>query len=426
MTKYVFKPSRRTNGKPVKLRMYSGRYRLPGMRNPVTVSLETTDKQVAEQRLREIVQEREQEAAGILAPKRLRDAGHESFSDHLRDYVADLTAQNRDHAYIYNVEKRLSKLAGESGWKYLRDVTADSFQAWRSRQDGAAKTLNDYLAAASAFFRWMESNGRAACNPLKLVRKVESRGKERRVRRSFTVEEMNRLLGASGQRQLGYLAAFFTGLRRAELEQLQWGDVHLEAGSPFLSVRASTTKNHQTADIVLHPQLEGELRKLRPIETKSNGLVFPKGALPGMETMRKDLEAAGIPYKDDQGRQADFHALRGSLCTHLAVRGIDPHTRKEIMRHSELSLTLKNYTDVRQLKTSEAIRALPSFTLEKHSLLSSLVSDIGGQTVAHAGTEAANERLAQVLEDQEVRHDLAPTGTAGRVHEESCLTRTRT
>ncbi len=48
---------------------------------------------------------------------------------------------------------------------------------------------------------------------------------------------------------------------------------------------------------------------------------------------------AGVPYKDDQGRQADFHALRKSFNTHLAQAAVDPQTRKEMMRHSELRLT---------------------------------------------------------------------------------------
>jgi len=406
--------------------MYSGRYRLPGQAVPTQVALHTSDKQVAEQRLREIVREKEQEAAGIIAPKRLRDAALELISDHLKAYTADLTARNRDSHYIGHIQQRLTKLAKECCWRHLCDVTADTFQIWRTRQTSASKTLNDYLFAGSAFFTWLEFNGRVTCNPFKSVRKVEARGKERRVRRAFTFEEVNRLLCVSGPRQVGYLAAFFTGLRRGELGKLQWGDVHLDDETPFLSVRASTTKNHKRADIVLHKQLEAKFRELRPADCKTNDLVFSATSLPTMKVMQKDLAAAGIPYKDEQGRQADFHALRGSLCTHLAVHGIDPHTRKEIMRHSELSLTLKNYTDVRQLKTSEAIRVLPSFTPEKHSLLSSLSPDAGSLNVAHAGALAANEELAEDADSDGDSPDLARTGTDGPVHKNGSSGRIRT
>jgi hypothetical protein len=42
-----------------------------------------------------------------------------------------------------------------------------------------------------------------------------------------------------------------------------------------------------------------------------------------MWMMRKDLEAAGLPFVDAQGRRADFHSLRGTLNTHLAGK-VDP------------------------------------------------------------------------------------------------------
>ena len=35
--------------------------------------------------------------------------------------------------------------------------------------------------------------------------------------------------------------------------------------------------------------------------------MFP--VMPSMYILRKDLAAAGIPFKDTLGRQADFHAL---------------------------------------------------------------------------------------------------------------------
>ena len=45
-------------------------------------------------------------------------------------------------------------------------------------------------------------------------------------RRSFTNDEMRRLLAVAGLYALGYLAAVYTGLRRKELSSVQWGDEH--------------------------------------------------------------------------------------------------------------------------------------------------------------------------------------------------------
>ena len=42
-------------------------------------------------------------------------------------------------------------------------------------------------------------------------------------------------------------------MRSSELGALTWGDLHLDAVTPFVKVRASTTKNGKSADLRLHP-----------------------------------------------------------------------------------------------------------------------------------------------------------------------------
>jgi hypothetical protein len=132
MTEYVFKPKRRKNGKSVDSRLYSGRYRLPGQTKTMTVALGISDKQAAEAKLRNLIRDLEREAAGIIAPKRMRDAANKSLRDHLVDYFADLKARKRAADYIAKTEMRLRKLAKECSWRQLIDVTAESFRRWRS------------------------------------------------------------------------------------------------------------------------------------------------------------------------------------------------------------------------------------------------------------------------------------------------------
>jgi integrase len=314
-------------------RIYWLKYRAHEARGkPQEVSLGTSDKQVAEKRRSEFVAEKEREQAGILAPKEMRVAAQRSLSDHIEDFVTDIRARGKAEKYADNIEMRLNRLVAECGWKTVRDVGADSFAAWRARQKMAPKTLNEYLNAASGLLNWMQRSGRIPANPLKVVGKVEMRGRETRRRRALTLDELRRFLQVSGSRKAVYLTAVYTGLRRGELEQLEWTDIHLDdVAQPFIEVRASTTKNHEKATIKLHGDVVAALREERE-NSDGDERVF---TVPKIETFRADLDKASIPYRDEQGRVADFHSLRVTLCTNLHNAGVPERTAMEMMRHSE-------------------------------------------------------------------------------------------
>ena len=429
MTRCVYRPSRIVNGKRVRQRMYRLAYQFPGMARKKFVSLNTTDKQVAEKRADDFLRERQQEAAGIILPKVLRDSGHRELTEHIRDYTRDLRSSQRDEGYVYTVEKRLLKLARECSWHFFREITADSFQAWRTRQRKAAKTLKQYFDTAVAFIKWMERHQRCMGNPLERVSRIETRGREKRVRRALSREEIARLLAVSGSRRLGYLAAIYTGLRRGELKALQWGDVHLEEG--FLIARAATTKNRRASSIPLHDDLRSALKAERAARFIRHEAVpvFTQETLGSMYRMRQDLKSANIPEEDAQGRRVDFHALRGSLNTHLALAKVDPQTRQQIMRHSDIRLTLGVYTDKTMLPIADALRSLPSFSRPPESedaTLCATILDADGLASASAGTTGRKEPVLQSPENERVGLELPPRDAIWHEGQNGCLTRTRT
>jgi integrase len=427
MTSYVFKPKRRKNGKVVQRRTYSGRYRRPGETKLTTVALHVTDKAVAEAKLRLLIRELEQEEIGIAVPKRMRSAAEESLVQHIKAYCDDLAGRQRAAEHIATVKARLTKLAVECGWKRLIDVTAESFQTWRAKQTWAPKTLNDYLSAGSALFSWLKKAGLIERNPLKSVGKAETRGKERRKRRALTPEELGSVVAVAGDYRVAVLTAYYTGLRRNELEQLEWGDVHTSTDGVFIIPRTSTTKNHETKRCYLPWWFARELVGVKPHKASEGDRMFPAGRIPSIWAFRTLLKRADIKYKDDQGRQADFHALRRSLNTHLAQREVDPHTRKEIMRHSDIALTLDVYTDKSMLPVAAAIEKLPIFTrLLKDTHLGTHNPDFSGHSPSLAGKVVPETDASQAIECEESRHVLTLTDTTEQDCEKSCLARTRT
>jgi len=424
----VFRPKRTKNGHAEISRLYRGRYRLEGDTKITDVPLHTTDKRVAQQKLEEIVRQKQLEGAGLLPPEAQSIAQQTPLLDHLKDYLADLSAMGRDPEYIYIVDKQIRKLLQECRWTTLPSVTPDSFLRWRSQQRGKApKTLNDYLASLSGLLRWMERNERLEKNPLRLVQKVQTNGRQVRHRRAFTHEEMQRLLAIAGARKVVYLAAVYTGLRRGELSKLLKTDLHLDAKQPFMNVRASTTKNHKQATIAIHPDLLPELQNLLATLPARESRVFAD-LLPTMDTFRADLKAAGIEFVDAQGRRADFHALRHTLATNLMLAGTSPRIAMEIMRHSDIKLTTKTYTDAGLLPVADNVINLPSFkkSSEPDSQIDSqrlfrASTDLSGKV-----TRSTQEHYLELPSIEGDSHENSELVTTCPENEESCRARTRT
>jgi integrase len=392
-------------------RIWWWKYRAQGDRGKEQdISLRTPDQQVAERRRSELLAEKEREAAGIIAPRPLRDAAQRPLLDHLHDLLADLHAQGNSQKHLANVEHRVGSLIQACGWKTAKDVTADKFQTWRKAQSLSAKTLNDYLDAARRLFNWMEKHGRLVGNPLKSVEKVATQGRETRHRRAFAEDEMKRLLNSvpAGRKAL-YLLAVHTGLRRGELTALRWGDVQLAAIEPYLDVRDSTTKNHKPASMRLPSEVVAALEAIRHAEASDADKVFLR--FPRIERFRRDLIKANVEYQNEHGF-ADFHALRNTFCTNLGNAGIAPAVRQALMRHSDSKLTERIYTYKRGLATWSAIEKLPCYTAAlSQGVSQSLVAN--GHGASSAVTECIGLHSEKMPVNIDESHLVALSVTSG-------------
>ena len=357
MIAHVYRPKRRRAGQAVVGRMYRARIRFEGERRTRDIALKVTEQRSAEQRLRQLLTEHDRECTGLVAPKRVREAAETPLVEHLADYLADLGARGRVGRYVGGVRNYLHTLADECGWKLLQDITAESFLNWRKVQKLTPKTLNEYLVAARAFLKWAVRVGLVVNNALERVEMARVQGRQKRVRRSLTGEECQRLLGVAGPRKVVYLIAVLTGLRRGELRELRWADVELSNGASTVTVRASVAKNHREARLPLHPDAAEALQHLRPVKCNGLDLIFA-GKIPRMKRFRADLKAAGIDGADNGHGRVDFHSLRVTYCTQLAGATPSERVRMELLRHHDPRLTAETYTDARLLPLAAAVGKL--------------------------------------------------------------------
>jgi integrase len=411
----VEKRRSRQGGKVRETRAYYLRYRLPDMPVDRWKSLGVTDRQVAEKKAREFIQETEREAAGILEPRVIRDAARKPLKEHLEDYVADLERRGRSGRGGRGarlLKGRVIRLMADCGWKVPIQITPDSFTAWRSGRAESARTLNHYLQGMVAFLNWMERSGRVKANPLKHVCKVDERGQRRWLRRAFTDEELRELVEGSGPRGIIYLTAARTGLRQEELRQLTWADLSLEADAPFVVVREASAKNKKEERVCLVPEIVERLRAYRSSECAPGALVFPNG-IPRASRLKVDAKRNGIEYRDASGRYADFHALRYTWATFLQRNDIPQRFAMKLMRHSDMKLTAKVYTDETQLPIYDAIKGLP--WLLDHTQIRAQISGAGGQNVAQAGAASEGREPAGTPVNGGVCRTLAQGDARGQM-----------
>lgn len=416
MIAFVFQPKRAGQ----KSRLWSARIQITDWPSVRTIPLEVADRRVAEQKLWEMVKRFEREAAGIDSPAAIVTGAGVPIAEHLKPFLGDLAAKGRSVNTRKAYGRCIVKLCTRCGWKFLRDVTVQSFIDWRARGEVGPKMANDVLGYMCTFLTWLQRRGQLGANPLANVEKVKVKD-GRGHRRAFSEAELRRLVGAVPPRRAAvYVFAAYTGLRRWELNRLTWADVDVTAGRARLP--DTITKNSRAVTLPLSPDAVAALRVIRPDIAQPFEWVF-RGKVPNMETFHRDLKRAQIPQLDEHGRRVDFHALRTTFCTMLQNSGVTPRAAMELMRHSDMKLTMRVYTDASLLGLRAESAKLPALGVALEKAVSTDAqnhSHIDAQTGVKTGrfespSDASSLGLASAEKSASVavRRTTASPGVSG-------------
>ncbi len=171
--------------------------------------------------------------------------------------------------------------------------------------------------------------------------------------------------GMSGpERALLYRVTLETALRRNELRSLKVSSFDFARNT--VTVRAGYSKRRCEDTLPLRPETAAELQ------------TFLAGKVPGVKAfggtckhltdktakmIEADLGGAGISYVGGAGRYRDFHALRHTCGSWLAAAGVHPKVIQEIMRHSDINLTMTRYGHTLRGQEAGAVAKLPSLSL---------------------------------------------------------------
>jgi len=260
----------------------------------------------------------------------------------------------------------------------------ERFKVDRLNAGIAPTTVNRDLARLKAALNKAVEWGYIGASPISAVKKAggESDGRvrylnaseEKRLRKALDAREGRRREGrASGnawrlERDEAPLRAFAegeltdhlkpivllamnTGLRRGELFSLAWSDV--DSGFKRLSVRAANAKSGRTRHVPLNSEARSILEQWRT-QSRATGLVFPGPDGARMTNINKSWAALA---EDAELQDFRFHDIRHHFASWLVMKGVDLNTVRELLGHSDMSMTLR-YAHLAPEHKAEAVSRL--------------------------------------------------------------------
>lgn len=352
------------------------------------------DRASSQALLNEMVVKAAREGSGLIDPA--AEEFNRPISEHLTEYEAFLRNKNDTEEHIGKTISRINAVLSVCKYTLIIEIKAARVAKYLAdRRSGglSPKTSNYYLTALKGFTRWLVREQRLMNDPIQHLQRVNPQTDVRTTRRTLSSEEFKRLIQTtredpSDYRDLSgldratlYLIAANTGFRAKELASLTERSFMLDADPPMVQVAAAYSKRRRL-DVQPLPQWVAEqfrnwlksrsvqqAGKIRmeghPQKNRQPDVNDPKRLWPGTwferaaEMLRTDLGAAGIPFRDIDGRVFDFHALRHQYISNLAAAGVHPRVAQQLARHSTIHLTMQAYTHLEVADLAGAVNKLP-------------------------------------------------------------------
>lgn len=341
-----------------------------------------------------------------------RAAAATTLPKHLLAYRDYLKHKGNTPEYYEKIFSRIESVINECKIGFFSDVSASRIQKFLSDSIDAGKmkrkTANHYISALKGFFAWLILEGRAFNNPIGHIVRFDTAKDDKRLRRALTAEQMRLLLvttakgrsyrGITGlERAIHYETAAMTGIRAAELRALRVRDFDFTAN--IVCLAGKHTKNRKDASIPLKPEFADRLKTFFAGKLPDCPAFKTPASSHEVRVLRADLKAAGIPEKDDSGRVFDFHSFRVFFASMLAAAGTNPKTAMELLRHSDIRLTMNVYSHAYRESLTTAVNTLPNLDFNKAESIKTGTDEIKTDTV-----ELVNHK--QKVESKSLCHSL--------------------
>jgi integrase len=244
--------------------------------------------------------------------------------------------------YLSDLSSRLTQFSDRFDGKPVAEITAPQIDEWlrslAAKETGkrlSPVTRNNFRRVLIVAFNFAKENGYCVGNPAERTAKAKVIETAVGI---LTVDQTARLLESAPAELVPYVAiGAFAGLRRAELERLDWKEVDLQSG--LIEVTASKAKSARRRFVKIQPNLA---KWLQPY-TQLSGNVTPPHYRELLDTAR---EAAGIT-------QWPQNALRHSFASYYLARFNDAAALALELGHTNSNLVFQHYRQLVKPKQAE-------------------------------------------------------------------------
>jgi integrase len=250
------------------------------------------------------------------------------------EIVAAKRADGASKRYLSDLRSRLNQFANSFDGKTVAEITTMEIDHWlRSLSDSATgeplapTTRNNFRRVLNVAFNFARNRGYCVDNPAAKSARAKVVETPAGI---LSVEELSRLLENAPEKLIPYIAiGAFAGLRRAELERLDWKEVDLQ--SRLIEVTASKAKSARRRFVKIKTNL---LLWLNPY-AKPLGPVTPLNHRKLLERARR---AAGIQTWPNNALR---HSFASYYLAHFKKAGVAELAQE--LGHTNANLIFQHY-----------------------------------------------------------------------------------
>ncbi len=237
-------------------------------------------------------------------------------------------------------------------------ITSDDDVTVHTRQGARAHTINFEVGTLRTMLNMAIKWGFLRDNPTRQV--VKLKVSDSKPTRFLTKEECQHFLKACPTELYRVYFTFLnTGMRKAELEHLEWSDVDLKRRKIRIQRKEDWQPKTGERDIPMNDgihQLLSQLQKENARKIKSR-FVF---CSPDGSKLRTKLREKLITIAKRAGIEnlTRVHTLRHTFASHLVMNGVDLPTVKKLMGHADIQTTMI-YAHLAADHLADAVNKLP-------------------------------------------------------------------